>query len=63
MHGIDSDSLSDYLANYLCFLALSVEGFLDKAYEDIKDNRCRFVSGDYKISVEMIGENSFSQFA
>ena len=28
VHGVDSDSLSDYVANYLCFLALSVEVFL-----------------------------------
>ena len=33
---------------------------LNKAYEDIKDNRCRFVSVIDKISVEMIGENEES---
>lgn len=33
---------------------------LNKAYEDIKDNRCRFVSVVNKISVEMIGENEES---
>lgn len=33
---------------------------LNKAYEDIKDNRCRFVSVINKISVEMIGKNEES---
>ena len=33
---------------------------LDKAYEDIKDNRCRFVSMVHTISVEMIGEQEES---
>lgn len=33
---------------------------LNKAYENIKDNRCRFVSVIDKISVEMIGENEES---
>lgn len=33
---------------------------LNNAYEDIKDNKCRFVSLINKISVEMIGENEES---
>ena len=53
------DSVGQYIPHMTVGKMSDVEE-LNKAYEQIKDNRCRFVSVVSKISVEMIGENEES---